>query len=150
MAPSGGGGSGQPGASFVEDPRTRGYDARQDPYGEYYAEQDQFYEQRAGNEGQWYGQPGHRAEFDEYGGITSFSDEEVDELDSRMGRAMIRTQGGEPRSKSMMRYNELERERTRRRQTVVNEQHKRIRCFPGTLKLSMLNTGIIPLKKGKF
>jgi hypothetical protein len=83
---------------------------------------------------------------DEY--VTAFSDEEADDLDSRMARV----QGGafEPhgRAKSLMRYNELERERSRRRQTIV-KQKTSSKLFPSKLKLSMMNTGLIPLKKGK-
>uniref|UniRef100_A0A0K2SYQ5 Receptor-type tyrosine-protein phosphatase kappa n=3 Tax=Lepeophtheirus salmonis TaxID=72036 RepID=A0A0K2SYQ5_LEPSM len=94
--------------------------------------------------------PPHRAEYEEYGGITSFSDEEMDGFDSRMSRGMLRSgPGGEPRAKSMMRYNELERERTMRRQTVVQNQQRGSNFFSGTLKLSMMNTGIIPLKKAE-
>eukprot|EP00096_Caligus_rogercresseyi_P001665 TRINITY_DN127_c0_g2_i1.p1 TRINITY_DN127_c0_g2~~TRINITY_DN127_c0_g2_i1.p1 ORF type:complete len:775 (-),score=125.70 TRINITY_DN127_c0_g2_i1:221-2545(-) len=94
--------------------------------------------------------PAHRVEYEEYGGITSFSDEEIDGFDSRMSRGMLRSgPGGEPRAKSMMRYNELERERTMRRQTVVQNQQRGSKFFSGALKLSMMNTGIIPLKKAE-
>jgi hypothetical protein len=83
---------------------------------------------------------------DEYG-VTAFSDEEADELDSRMSRG----QGGadaHARTKSLLRYNELERERSRRRQTIVKNKTGS-KMFPGKLKLSMMNTGLIPIKKGK-
>lgn len=80
---------------------------------------------------------------DEY--VTAFSDEEADDLDSRMAR------GGagdaHTRAKSLLRFNELERERSRRRQTIV-KQKTSSKLFPGKLKLSMMNTGLIPLKKG--
>ena len=79
-------------------------------------------------------------------GVTSFSEEEADELDSRLSR-----RGGpmaeDNRSKSLMRFNELERERSRRRQDIV--KYKTNTTFPGTLKLQMMNTGLIPIKKGK-
>ncbi len=52
------------------------------------------------------------------------------------------------RSKSLMRYNELERERSQRRQHVV-KQKTGTSLFP-SFKLSMMNSGIIPLKKGRF
>ena len=81
---------------------------------------------------------------DEY--LTAFSDEEADELDSRVGRMGGHDHG---RAKSLLRYNELERERSRRRQTIV-KQKTSSKLFPGKLKLSMMNTGLIPLKKGKF
>lgn len=81
---------------------------------------------------------------DEY--VTSFSDEEADELDSRMPRGGAFE--GHARAKSLLRFNELERERSRRRQTIV--KHKTgSKLFPGKLKLSMMNTGLIPLKKGR-
>lgn len=80
---------------------------------------------------------------DEY--VTAFSDEEADDLDSRMARHG----DAHSRAKSLMRYNELERERSRRRQTIV-KQKTSSKLFPGKLKLSMMNTGLIPLKKGKL
>lgn len=52
------------------------------------------------------------------------------------------------RSKSLMRYNELERERSRRRQHIV-KQKTGTSIFP-SFKLSMMNSGIIPLKKGNL
>ena len=82
---------------------------------------------------------------DEY--LTAFSDEEADELDSRVGR--MGPGDSHARAKSLLRYNELERERSRRRQTIV-KQKTSSKLFPGKLKLSMMNTGLIPLKKGKF
>ena len=47
-----------------------------------------------------------------------------------------------------MRYNELERERSRRRQHIV-KQKTGTSIFP-SFKLSMMNSGIIPLKKGNL
>lgn len=79
---------------------------------------------------------------DEY--VTAFSDEEADDLDSRMARHG----DAHSRAKSLMRYNELERERSRRRQTIV-KQKTSSKLFPGKLKLSMMNTGLIPLKKAE-
>ncbi len=82
--------------------------------------------------------------------VTAFSDEEADELDSRMTRGMGGLGGLDPhaRSKSMLRYNELERERSNRRQNIVKNKTKN-KLFPGRLKLSMMNTGLIPIKRGK-
>ena len=89
---------------------------------------------------------GHGFIEDEY--VTAFSDEEADDYDSRMSRV----QGGNfethGRAKSMMRHNEIERERSRRRQNIVKNKAGS-KLFPGRLKLSMMNTGLIPLKKGK-
>ena len=113
----------------------------------------------------WYGTPmqqqqrgggraGHGArqyevDGDPYG-MTSFSDEEADELDSRLSRFTGRDDHiiEDTRSKSLMRFNELERERSRRRQDIVKYKTGS-KLFPGTLKLSMMNTGLIPIKKGK-
>ena len=85
-------------------------------------------------------------EDDEY--VTGFSDEEADDYDSRMSRNP--GNGGydsHSRAKSLLRFNELERERSKRRQTIV-KQKTSSRLFPGGLKLSMMNTGLISLKKG--
>lgn len=84
---------------------------------------------------------------DEY--VTAFSDEEADDMDSRMSRVQVGhgAYGTHDRAKSLLRYNELERERSRRRQTIV-KQKTSSKLFPGKLKLSMMNTGLIPLKKG--
>ena len=91
---------------------------------------------------------------DEYGGLTSFSDEEADELDSRLSRFSVggsgrMLPGGESRSKSLMRFNELERERSKRRMDIVKYKTGS-ESFPGKLKLSMMNTGLIPIKKGRL
>jgi len=86
-------------------------------------------------------------EDDEY--VTGFSDEEADDYDSRMSRNP--GNGGydsHSRAKSLLRFNELERERSRRRQTIV-KQKTSSKLFPGKLKLSMMNTGLIPLKKAE-
>ena len=80
-------------------------------------------------------------------GVTSFSEEEADELDSRLSRRGG-PMGDDNRSKSLMRFNELERERSRRRQDIVKYKTGS-KLFPGTLKLQMMNTGLIPIKKGK-
>ncbi len=88
--------------------------------------------------------------------VASFSDgedEEADELDGmRMSRYSSSGGGGgshpHSRSKSLMRYNEIERERSRRRQHIVKQKNTS-KFSPGTLKLSMMNAGLIPLKKGK-
>jgi len=90
---------------------------------------------------------------DEYGGLTSFSDEEADELDSRLSRFSVggsgrMLPGGESRSKSLMRFNELERERSKRRMDIVKYKTGS-ESFPGKLKLSMMNTGLIPIKKAE-
>ena len=82
--------------------------------------------------------------------VASFSDDDVEELDgrSRYSGAMYARQEQQSRSKSLMRYSEIERERSRRRQHIVKQ--KAVKKFsPGTIKLSMMNAGIIPLKKGK-
>ena len=93
--------------------------------------------------------PGDSYYMDEYG-LTSFSDEEADELDSRLSRfSGGRGVPGESRSKSLMRFNELERERSRRRQEIVKYKTGS-KLFPGKLKLSMMNTGLIPIKKGRI
>ena len=87
---------------------------------------------------------------DEYG-LTSFSDEEADELDSRLSRFSVGGRalpGGESRSKSLMRFNELERERSKRRMDIVKYKTGS-ESFPGKIKLSMMNTGLIPIKKGR-
>lgn len=90
---------------------------------------------------------------DEYG-LTSFSDEEADELDSRLSRFSVGgggrggLPGGESRSKSLMRFNELERERSKRRMDIVKYKTGS-ESFPGKIKLSMMNTGLIPIKKGR-
>ena len=81
-------------------------------------------------------------------GVTSFSDEEADELDSRLSRRGGPMGAEDNRSKSLMRFNELERERSRRRQDIVKSKAG-AKGFPGTLKLQMMNTGLIPMKKGK-
>ena len=81
-------------------------------------------------------------------GVTSFSDDEADELDSRLSRRGG-PMGDDSRSKSLMRFNELERERSRRRQDIVKYKTGS-KLFPGTLKLQMMNTGLIPIKKGKL
>ena len=104
----------------------------------------------SGHSNTWgYGGGGHQAVSgggyidEEY--LTAFSDEEADELDSRVGRV----HESHARAKSLLRYNELERERSRRRTAIV-KQKTSSKLFPGKLKLSMMNTGLIPLKKGKF
>ena len=84
-------------------------------------------------------------EDDEY--VTAFSDEEADDYDSRMSRVQGGGLDAHSRAKSLLRFNELERERSRRRQTIV-KQKTSSKLFPGKLKLSMMNTGLIPLKKG--
>merc|ERR1712223_949089 len=81
--------------------------------------------------------------------VTAFSDEEADDMDSRLSRV----QGGggydsHSRAKSLLRFNELERERSRRRTAIV-KQKTSSKLFPGKLKLSMMNTGLIPLKKAE-
>ena len=83
---------------------------------------------------------------DEY--VTAFSEEEADELDSRLSRIQGGQFESQGRAKSMLRANEIERERSRRRQTIVKNKTGS-KLFPGRLKLSMMNTGLIPLKKGK-
>ena len=86
------------------------------------------------------------------GGVTSFGDEDVDELEARMSRfsnTMNTRMEHQARSKSMMRYTEIERERSRRRQKVVL-QNERKKLFGGSIKLSMVNAGVIPLRKGKL
>jgi len=92
---------------------------------------------------------GGGAYMDEYG-LTSFSDEEADELDSRLSRFSVGGRalpGGESRSKSLMRFNELERERSKRRMDIVKYKTGS-ESFPGKIKLSMMmNTGLIPIKK---
>jgi len=80
-------------------------------------------------------------------GVTSFSEEEADELDSRLSRRGG-PMGDDNRSKSLMRFNELERERSRRRQDIVKYKTGS-KLFPGTLKLQMMNTGLIPIKKAE-
>ena len=45
----------------------------------------------------------------------------------------------------MVRYTEIEKERSRRRQKVLMGPAG---MWGGTLKLSMVNAGVIPLKKG--
>ena len=80
-------------------------------------------------------------------GVTSFSEEEADELDSRLSRRGG-PMGDDNRSKSLMRFNELERERSRRRQDIVKYKTGP-KLFPGTLKLQMMSSGLIPMKKGK-
>ena len=85
--------------------------------------------------------------------VTSFSDDEgEEELDVRMSRfsnTMNSRYETHSRSKSLMRYNEIERERSRRRQNIVR-QKTTSKFSPGTIKLSMMNAGIIPLKKGEL
>jgi protein tyrosine phosphatase len=80
--------------------------------------------------------------------VTSFSEEEADELDSRLSRRGNPIGGEDNRSKSLMRFNELERERSRRRQDIVKYKTGST-GFPGTLKLQMMNTGLIPMKKAE-
>ena len=97
------------------------------------------------------GRGGRPNEYDVDGdpyGVTSFSEEEADELDSRLSRRGNPMGGEDNRSKSLMRFNELERERSRRRQDIVKYKTGST-GFPGTLKLQMMNTGLIPMKKGK-
>jgi len=57
-----------------------------------------------------------------------------------------RSNDQEPRSKSMVRYTEIEKERSRRRQKVLMGPAG---MWGGTLKLSMVNAGVIPLKKAE-
>ncbi len=81
--------------------------------------------------------------------VTSFSDDDAEELEARMSRfsnTMNTRYETHSRSKSMMRYTELERERSRRRQKVVMKPGG---MWGATLKLQMLNAGVVPLKKGK-
>jgi hypothetical protein len=108
------------------------------------------------------GDQNHMEEYDTAGGaagasgmlrddyVTSFSgDEDPDELDARVSRfsnTMNTRYETHSRSKSMMRYTEIERERSRRRQKVVMNKGG---MWGGTLKLQMINSGVIPLKKGK-
>lgn len=94
---------------------------------------------------QWTG--GSRGETDDM--VASFSDDEAEELEARSRFSNNPRYGGEhqTRSKSLMRYSEIERERSRRRQHIVKQ--KAVKKFsPGTIKLSMMNAGIIPLKRG--
>ena len=49
-------------------------------------------------------------------------------------------------AKSLLRFSELERERSRQRQTIV-KQKTSSEIFPGKLKLLMMITGLNPLKK---
>ncbi|XP_059098685.1 receptor-type tyrosine-protein phosphatase kappa-like isoform X1 [Tigriopus californicus] len=83
--------------------------------------------------------------------VHGYSEDEGDEnhLDMRMSRF---SQPGHPhnhgRSKSMMRYNEIERERSKRRQHIL-KQKTGSKFFPGTFKLSLMNSGVIPLKKAE-
>ena len=58
-------------------------------------------------------------------------------------------EGSHNRTKSALRANEIERERSRRRQNIVKNKTSS-KLFPGKLKLSMMNTGLIPLKKGRI
>ena len=130
-------------------------------YGEYGAADGYFSPQRGAMQASWgyggrgmAGPPGmggpHPGGFieDEY--VTAFSDEEADDMDSRMSR--VHLQGGNfeshNRTKSALRANEIERERSRRRQNIVKNKTSS-KLFPGKLKLSMMNTGLIPLKKGR-
>merc|ERR1712223_856332 len=86
---------------------------------------------------------------DEY--VTAFSDEEADDMDSRMSRVHLQGgnfEGSHNRTKSALRANEIERERSRRRQNIVKNKTSS-KLFPGKLKLSMMNTGLIPLKKAE-
>ena len=81
----------------------------------------------------------------------SFSDDDVDDLDARMSRmsnTMNSRYESHSRSKSVMRFNEIERERSRRRQHIV-KQKTTSKFSPGTMKLSLVNAGIIPIKKGQ-
>lgn len=84
--------------------------------------------------------------------VHGYSEDEGDEnhLDMRMSRF---SQPGHPhghgRSRSMMRYNEIERERSKRRQHIL-KQKTGSKFFPGTFKLSLMNSGVIPLKKGRL
>lgn len=99
----------------------------------------------AGGEGGWPFLPGD----DDY--VTSFTDDENEELDARMSRYSNTAHGryeAHSRSKSLMRYNEIERERSRRRQHIVR-QKTGSKFSPATFKLSMVNAGVIPLKKGR-
>ena len=50
-----------------------------------------------------------------------------------------------PPQQSMVRYTEIEKERSRRRQKVLMGPAG---MWGGTLKLSMVNAGVIPIKKG--
>ena len=68
------------------------------------------------------------------------------DYDSRMSWNP-RNHDSHSRAKSLLRFNELERERSRRRQTIV-KQKTSSKLFPGKLKLSMMNTSVIPLQKG--
>jgi protein tyrosine phosphatase len=101
-----------------------------------------------GGRGGAMGPPGGFIE-DEY--VTAFSDEEADDMDSRMSRVHLQGgnfEGSHNRTKSALRANEIERERSRRRQNIVKNKTSS-KLFPGKLKLSMMNTGLIPLKKAE-
>ncbi len=81
----------------------------------------------------------------------SFSEDDVDELEARMSRfsnTVNSRMDSHARSKSVMRYNEIERERSKRRQNIV-KQKTTSKFSPGTMKLSLMNAGLIPLKKGR-
>ncbi len=67
---------------------------------------------------------------------------------SRFSNTMNSRYEAHSRSKSMMRYNEIERERSRRRQHIV-KQKTTSKFSPGTMKLTLMNAGLIPLKKAE-
>ena len=84
---------------------------------------------------------------DEYGG---YGDEEVEDLNTRMA-AMTAEQRkaaieAAQRSQSSKRYQEMERER-KRRQLKTQGATEKTSFFQAT-KLALMNSGLIPLKKG--
>lgn len=83
---------------------------------------------------------------DEYG-VTSFSDEDVDDLDQRMSRMSGEAAAAHARSQSSKRYQEIERERKRRQLKTAGGETKP--SFPQTIKLTLMNSGLIPLKKAE-
>jgi len=72
------------------------------------------------------------------------TDEEVDDMDNKMSRL---TAEQRQRSQSSKRYQEMERER-KRRQLKTSSGSDRTSFFQAT-KLSLMNSGLIPLKKAE-
>ena len=83
-------------------------------------------------------------------GYGAYGDEEVEDLDNRMDQMTAEQRQAAmeaaQRSQSSKRYQEMERERKRRQLKTAGGAEKT--SFFQATKLSLMNSGLIPLKKG--
>ena len=86
-----------------------------------------------------------------FGAAPPFGDDEAGDLDARMsrlsGEARQAAYEAHQRSQSSKRYQEMERERKRRQLKTQSGGEKT--SFLQATKLSLMNSGLIPLKKGE-